>query len=174
MRQDGRRGGERGPIGRVQAIDELDRKLMEALQKSGRESFRNIARQLDVSEATIRNRYQRLVNDNLLQVTGITNPLGVGFDSMAMIGVNTNGPTEPVAEVIAGWKEVSYVVITMGRFDLLVEVVCVDRQQLHSVTDRIRSLESVVATETFGYLDLVKQVVDWGVPMRGSSRDGPQ
>jgi Lrp/AsnC family transcriptional regulator for asnA, asnC and gidA len=107
-----------------------------------------------------------LVEINLLQVTGITNPLGVGFEAMAMIGVRTNGPAQGTADELAIWRDVSYVVIAMGRFDLLVEVVCVDRAHLLSVTERIRSLPTVVSTETFGYLNLVKQIVNWGVPIK--------
>jgi Lrp/AsnC family transcriptional regulator for asnA, asnC and gidA len=84
---------------------------------------------------------------------------------MAMVGVTTNGPAEPVSEEVAGWREVSYVVLTTGRFDLLIEVVCVTRRQLIAVTDRIRSVKLVATAEVFGYLDLVKQVVDWGVPV---------
>lgn len=167
MRQNGRI--DRGPIGVAQAIDTLDRRLIEVLQEHGRESFRNIGRLLDVSEATIRNRYQRLVDANVLQVTGITNPLGVGFESMAMIGVKTSAPALPIAEEIASWEEVSYVVVTVGRYDLLVEVVCVTRKQLVDVTERLRGINGVAATETFGYLDLVKQVVDWGVPLHESN-----
>jgi len=165
MRPNGKPSQDRGPLGRVQAVDGLDRRLIEALQENGRESFRGLAKQLNVSEATVRNRYTRLVEANVMQVTGITNPLGVGFESMAMVGVTTNGPAAPVAEEVAGWREVSYVVITTGRFDLLIEVVCVTRRQLITVTDRIRSVKLVAGAEVFGYLDLIKQVVDWGVPV---------
>ena len=54
------------------------------------------------------------------------------------------------------------VVVTTGRFDVLVEVVSVDRRGLLDVTSRIRSLPEVVSTETFLYLELWKQLYDWG------------
>jgi Lrp/AsnC family transcriptional regulator for asnA, asnC and gidA len=152
----------RGAVTRARSIDGVDKAIIEALQKNGRESFRRIARRIGVSEATVRSRYSRLCADNILQVTGVTNPLGLGFDAMAMVGIKTAGPPEPVADEIARWDEADYVVITAGRFDILVEVVCADRRQLLDLTNRMRALDNVVSTESFLYLDMWKQLYDWG------------
>ena len=151
----------RGPISAPRRIDALDQRIIEALQANGRESFRGIAAQLGVSEATIRARYARLCADDILQVVGVTNPLGLGFEQ-ALVGVKTAGSPQPVADEIASWDEADYVVITAGQFDILVELVCADRRQLLDVTNRIRSLETVVLTESFLYLELWKQIYDWG------------
>jgi Lrp/AsnC family transcriptional regulator, regulator for asnA, asnC and gidA len=152
----------RGAVTRARSIDGVDKAIIEALQKNGRESFRRIARRIGVSEATVRSRYSRLCADNILQVTGVTNPLGLGFDAMAMVGIRTGGPPEPVADELARWDEADYVVITAGQFDILVEVVCADRRHLLDLTNRMRALEGVVSTESFLYLDLWKQLYDWG------------
>jgi Lrp/AsnC family transcriptional regulator for asnA, asnC and gidA len=144
------------------SLDAVDQSLIEALQKNGRESFRRIAGRVGVSEATIRARYARLCDDNILQVTAITNPLGLGFEAQAMVGIRTTGPPEPVANEIATWDEADYVVITAGQFDILVELVCADRRELLDLTNRIRALDSVVSTESFLYLELWKQIYDWG------------
>jgi Lrp/AsnC family transcriptional regulator, regulator for asnA, asnC and gidA len=156
----------RGAVSRPPRLDELDRAIIEALQKNGREPFRRIAAGLGVSEATVRARYARLVDENVLQVTGVTNPLGLGFDAMAMVGIRTSGPPEAVADAIVRWDEAGYVVVTAGQFDLLVELVCPDRRALLDLTNRIRSLPGVVSTETFLYLDLWKQLYDWGARVR--------
>ena len=152
----------RGAVTRPRSLDPVDRGIIEALQENGRTAFRAVAQRVGVAEATVRSRYARLVDDGILQVTGVTNPLGLGFDAMAMIGLNTTGSPEAVADTIAGWEETSYVVVTTGRFDVLVEVVCVDRHHLLDLTSRIRSVEGVVTTETFLYLDLAKQIFSWG------------
>ena len=115
----------------------------------------------------MRARYARLCADDILQVTGVTNPLGLGFDAQALVGLKTAGAPAAVAEEIASWEEADYVVVTAGRFDLLVEVVCVDRRHLLEVTNRMRALESVVSTETFLYLQLRKQVYSWGARAEG-------
>jgi Lrp/AsnC family transcriptional regulator, regulator for asnA, asnC and gidA len=141
--------GRRGPVSHAPRLDEVDKSIIEALQKNGRESFRRIAAQIGVSEATVRARYSRLCASSILQVTGVTNPLGLGFEAMAMVGVRVTGPPEPIAEEIGSWEEAGYVVIT-------------DRRDLLDATNRIRGLEAVVSTETFLYLDLWKQLYDWG------------
>lgn len=151
----------RGPVSRPRAIDALDRRIIEALQENGRESFRGIAARLRVSEATVRARYARLVEDDILQVVAVTNPLGLGFDQ-ALVGVKTTGAPESVAEEIASWTEADYVVVTAGQFDVVVELVAADRRDLLDLMNRMRALDGVVSTETFLYLDMVKQLYDWG------------
>jgi len=152
----------RGPVTRPRSLDAVDRGIIEALQENGRAPFRAIAAHVGVAEATVRSRYSRLVEDGILLVTGVTNPLGLGFEAQAMIGIKTSGSPEPVADEIAGWDEASYVVVAAGRFDLLVEVVCDDRRHLLELTTRLRGVEGVVTTETFPYLSLAKQVYAWG------------
>ncbi len=170
MRRPERRERRRGAVSAAPNLDGIDQRLIEALQQNGREPFRRIAAEVGVSEATIRARYQRLCQDNILQVTGVTNPLGLGFDAIAMVGIRTHGPPEPVADAISQWDEAGYVVITAGQFDLLVELVCADRRQLLDVTNRIRSLEGVVSTESFLYLELWKQLYDWGARVQNGGR----
>jgi Lrp/AsnC family transcriptional regulator, regulator for asnA, asnC and gidA len=152
----------RGAVTRPRSLDPVDRGIIEALQENGRTAFRAVAQRVGVAEATVRSHYARLVEDGILQVTGVTNPLGLGFDAMAMIGLKTTGSPEHVADTIAGWEETSYVVVTTGRFDILVEVVCVDRHDLLDLTNRLREVDGVVTTETFLYLDLAKQIFSWG------------
>jgi Lrp/AsnC family transcriptional regulator, regulator for asnA, asnC and gidA len=157
-----RRGAVRGP----RRLDALDQGIIEALQANGRDSFRSIATSLGVSEATVRSRYTRLSSDESLQVVAVTNPLGLGFEQ-AMVGVKTAGSPEPVADEIAGWAEADYVVVCAGQYDLLVELVASDRRELLDLTNRMRALDGVVSTESFLYLDMVKQLYDWGTRPTG-------
>jgi Lrp/AsnC family transcriptional regulator, regulator for asnA, asnC and gidA len=172
LRRPERRERRRGAVSAAPNLDRVDQRLIEALQKNGRESFRRIAGEVGVSEATIRARYQRLCADNILQVTGVTNPLGLGFEAIAMVGIRTGGAPEPVADEIAQWDEAGYVVITAGQFDILVELVCADRRQLLDLTGRIRELDGVVSTESFLYLELWKQLYDWGARVQNGVRIG--
>lgn len=162
----------RGPVRRARGLDDIDRGIVEALQRSGREPFRRIAATLGVSEATVRARYARLCSDHILQVTGITNPLGLGFEAQAMVGIRTAGPPEKVADEISQWAEADYVVVIAGRFDLLVELVCTDRRALLDVTNRIRALPDVITTESFLYLELWKQLYDWGTRTESAPEQG--
>jgi Lrp/AsnC family transcriptional regulator for asnA, asnC and gidA len=99
-----------------------------------------------------------------MQVVAVTDPLELGFARQAMVGVRVTGALEPVADAVAALEEVDYVVITAGSYDLLVEVVCEsDEHLLELISERLRAIDGVVATETFMYLKLQKQTYSWGV-----------
>lgn len=149
-----------GAVG-VIALDELDRRLIRALQRDGRRSFRVLAQDLGVAGGTLRARYRRLVAANALQVTAITNPAVLGFES-AMVGVRTTRSPQDTAQLLLAWPEATYVVVTAGQFDLLVELVCRDRHELLTTIGRLRGVEGVASTESFMYMELSKQLYDWG------------
>jgi Lrp/AsnC family transcriptional regulator for asnA, asnC and gidA len=115
-----------------------------------------------LSEAAVRQRVQRLIDSGVMQVVAVTNPLSIGYRRMAMIGVRTEGPSDIVAASLQAMPDIDYLVVTAGSVDLLCEVVVSDDRDLLELTNRIRRVPGVVSTETFIYLDLVKQTFTWG------------
>jgi Lrp/AsnC family transcriptional regulator for asnA, asnC and gidA len=115
-----------------------------------------------LSEAAVRQRVQRLLEAGIVQIVGVTDPMQVGFSRQAMVGVRARGDTRTVADALAAFDEVDYVVLTAGAFDVLVEVVCEDDDRLLDIVSRIRDVEGVESTETFVYLGLRKQTYAWG------------
>lgn len=147
----------------VSGLDAVSRKIIERLQQDGRESYAAIAREVGLSEAAVRNRVQRLLDSEVMQIVAVTDPLQVGFRRQAMVAVKVMGELEPVASALAALHEVSYVVTTAGSVDVLAEVICEDDDQLLEVLSRrIRTIPGVAGTETFVYLKLHKQHYDWG------------
>ena len=145
-------------------LDEIDLQIIAALQLDGRASFADIAREVDLSPAAIRLRVKRLLDTETLDIVAVTDPLRIGFTMQAMIGLNTSGNIEALSEEIARLEPVTYVVLTAGRFDLLVEVLCTDNDHLLTVIGKLRELDGVSSTETFTYLRLAKQTYAWGLP----------
>src|SRR6188508_1515604 len=97
----------------AEEISDLDLKIIEELQGDGRRPFTQIAAQLGVSEAAVRARTNRLIERGILQVVGVTDPLKLGFQQMAMIGIRcVSDQLVSVAEAVAEMPEVDYVVIT--------------------------------------------------------------
>ena len=141
-------------------LDDIDQQLLEALRQDGRTPFAQIAEQLGVSPGMIRMRYNRLVEMGLLKVVAITNPLRMGYEAMVMIGVRTDGKKMlEVAEQVAEFEEVVYLIVTSGRFDILVEVFCRDHADLlRFITEKLYSIEGVRETESFLQLKIVKEV----------------
>lgn len=152
--------GKRTPV----ALDDVSKAIIEQLQQDGRRSYAAIGKVVGLSEAAVRQRVQRLIDSGVMQVVAVTDPLELGFARQAMVGIRATGPLDPIADAIAALDEVDYVVITAGSFDILAEVVCEsDEHLLDLISQRIRAIPGVAATETFMYLRLRKQTYTWGV-----------
>jgi Lrp/AsnC family transcriptional regulator for asnA, asnC and gidA len=144
-------------------LDEVGKAIVEQLQEDGRRPYASIGRAVGLSEAAVRQRVQRLQEAGVIQVVAVTDPLQLGFRRQAMIGINADGDLTEVADALAELPEVDYVVITAGRFDVLVEAVCEDDEHLLQLVGRqIRALPGVRTAETFVYLKLRKQHYNWG------------
>jgi Lrp/AsnC family transcriptional regulator for asnA, asnC and gidA len=158
-----RRGSATGrdPENRI-VLDDLSKQIIEQLQQDGRRSYAAIGKAVGLSEAAVRQRVQRLIDVGAMQIVAVTDPMTLGFPRQTMVGVRCGGDLERVAGHLAGMDEIDYVVITAGSFDILIEIVCENDDQLLEILGRIRSIPSVTATETFVYLRLCKQTYSWG------------
>jgi len=147
-------------------ISELDMQIIERLQEDGRRPYTRIATELGVSEAAVRARTNRLMERGVLQIVGVADPLKLGYDQMALVGVRCEGDRLlDAAQQIAALPDVIYVVLTAGAFDLLVETVCQDNEALLTfLAEKLRKVPGVISTETFVYLRIVKQSYHWGSP----------
>ncbi|MEZ0577261.1 Lrp/AsnC family transcriptional regulator [Nocardioides sp. MH1] len=144
-------------------LDDVSKAIIEQLQEDGRRSYAAIGKVVGLSEAAVRQRVQRLSESGVMQIVAVTNPLELGFARAAMIGVRVSGPTSPVADALAELDEVIYVVVTAGSIDIVIEIVAQSEDDLLAISDKIRRIEGVRATETFVYLDIRKETYNWGV-----------
>ncbi|MDA8372987.1 MAG: Lrp/AsnC family transcriptional regulator [Actinomycetota bacterium] len=144
-------------------LDEKSKALIELLQRDGRSSYAALAKDVGLSEAAVRQRVQRLIDQGVMQIVAVTDPLSTGFLRQAMLGIKATGDLRVVAEAITAFEEVDYVVICAGRYDLLAEVVCEnDSHLLQLLNEGLRKVEGVTDIETFVYLRLEKQTYSWG------------
>jgi Lrp/AsnC family transcriptional regulator for asnA, asnC and gidA len=143
-------------------IDEVDQRIIEALQQDGRRPFTRIAADLGISEASVRQRVAQLVNTEVIQIAAVTNPVKLGFSLASMVGIRVEGSRLlEVAREIAEFDEVIYLIICTGRFDLLAEVVCRDNDHFLSfLTNKLYKVSGLVQAETSMYLRVIKQN-DW-------------
>ncbi len=141
-------------------LDDIDRKIIAALQKDGREAFAQIAERLNVSPGMIRTRYNRLVEMGVLRVVAITNPLRMGFTTMALIGIKAEGgKLMEVASRVAELDEVIYLIVVSGAFDIIAEVVCQDQDDLLKfLTGKLYQIDGIRETESFMHLKIMKEV----------------
>ena len=150
--------------GRRPVLDDLDKSIIKCLQLDGRRPYAQIGRELKVPEATVRQRAERLIGRGVVQIVGVTDPLAMGFQQPALIGLKVEpGKLEQISQEIAALDEVTYLVVTAGRYDLVCEVVCEDNDHLLRVlTDRFADIKGIRSTETLVELRFVKESYQWG------------
>lgn len=142
-------------------LDDVDRAIVERLQRDGRTAFTQIATELGLSEGAIRKRVQRLTDSGFMQIVAVTDPLTVG-ERVALIGVRITGDADAVAAGLAELGEVEYLVATAGRFDLMFEVMVADEAHLLRFLSALRTRDDVTEAEAFPCLKLYKQTFAWG------------
>jgi len=155
------------PSGRMSAkpvhLDDVSKAIIEQLQTDGRRSYAEIGKAVGLSEAAVRQRVQKLTDSGVMQVVAVTDPMQLGFYRQAMIGIRVSGDTTLVAAELGKLAAVDYIVLTAGSFDVLVEVICENDDDLIDLLNKkIRAIDGVQSTETFVYLKLLKQFYNWG------------
>ena len=130
-------------------MDELDRRILQTLQEDGRTPFTEIARQVNVSETTVRARYQGLVERGIVRTVAIVDPYALGFQAPAILAISAEpAAVDEVARAISELPEVSYLVMTLGASDLIAEVFCRDLPHLtRLITQEIYGIPGVRSTE---------------------------
>ena len=124
-------------------MDELDYLILNALQEDGRTPFTQIAKKAGVAESTIRSRYANLVDQGIVQTIAVIDPFAV-------------------AEALENLTEVSYLVLTLGGYDLVLEVFCRDREHLTKfITNQIQDIPGVRSTETLVIGQIFKLSFFW-------------
>ena len=144
-------------------LDDVNKAIVEQLQQDGRRTYGSIAEAVGLSEAAVRQRVQKLRDAGIMQIVAVTDPLQVGFRSQAMVGIRADGDARDVADALAAIDDIDYVVMVAGEYDILVELVCEDEDQLLELLNGvIRRIPGVRETEMFMYLKLKKQTYTWG------------
>jgi len=144
------------------SVDEIDQRIIEALQQDGRRPFTKIAADIGISEASVRQRVAHLINTQVMQIVAVTNPIKLGYTMASMIGIRVSGERLlEVAQEISAFEEVIYLILCTGSFDMLAEVVCQDNDHfLRFLTEKLYKIHGVQQAETYMYLRVYKQN-DW-------------
>lgn len=146
-------------------LDQLDQDIIALLAKDGRVSFREIARQLNVSEGTVRGRFTRLQDENLIRVTLVGSPiaLGVGVSAMTLLRVKP-GHTRETAEILGQQSNVRFVGLSFGPADVMIQSLHKDVADLHRFVSEVvpKVAPAVTSTDTFQIAEVTKSSWTWG------------
>jgi Lrp/AsnC family transcriptional regulator for asnA, asnC and gidA len=144
-------------------LDDVNKRIIEQLQRDGRMSYAALAKVVGLSEAAVRQRVQRLLDGGVMQIVAVTDPLTLGFARQVMVGIRATGDLRAIAAALVEVPEVEYVVICAGGYDILAELVATnDDHLLQLLNDAVRVIPGITSTETFVYLKLAKQTYAWG------------
>jgi Lrp/AsnC family transcriptional regulator for asnA, asnC and gidA len=138
------------PMPSPDPLDEVDWAILAELQQDGRRAFREIARNLDLSERTVRGRVHRMRQNGTLRILAFADPVHLGHSTLAMVLLRVEtAALDRIVETVTGWPEVSYVSTLLGRPDLYLQVICRDNDELWNlVTHRLGEIEGILETET--------------------------
>ena len=148
-------------------LDALDRRIIDQLQDDGRRSNVAIARALGVTEATIRNRIDRLISNGFIRIAAVIDPRKTPYLTDAMIWIRLErGRAREAGEHLASLPNVVYVAYTAGRYDMLIEALFESDDRLfeflHGALSKVRG---VLQSETYHVLHTVKINYDWKLPL---------
>ena len=155
---------------RKQSLDKTDIAIIGHLQADGRHAFTTIAKDLGISEASVRQRVSRLLRHKLIQIVAVSSPLDLGL-MWAQVHLRVDGKRlEAVAEEVAELSQVDYVSICAGNFDIIVGIVAHDREELMDVlVNHIRTIPGIVQAEFLLNLKILKDNYEWS-PGEGPER----
>ncbi len=147
-------------------LDEIDKQIISLLQENGRRTNADIARAIEVSESTVKNRINRLINNDILRNLAVLNPKALGFNADVLIGICAKqGQLEKTGDALKSLNEVVYLGYITGRFDIMIEVLLHDSEELFSfLRKRLGKISGIASTETFFILKNEKINYDWKLP----------
>ncbi len=147
-------------------LDDIDRGILRLLQEDGRMPYRQIARELGVSEGTVRIRSSRMQESGALNVIAIADPFRLGYSVLAFVLIKVEpGAQDRLVEELTALDESTYVSTCIGRADLYMQLVCRDNDHLHELLHRrIPALGGIRDLEAFMELEMHKVSYRYNLP----------
>jgi Lrp/AsnC family transcriptional regulator, regulator for asnA, asnC and gidA len=146
-------------------IDEVDRRIIRILQADGRRPNTEIAKELGVSETTVRKRINRLVSRELINIVAVPTPRAVGMNLSAIIGISVTLPqlTE-ISQKLKRQPEVRYVGVSTGRYDIIVEAFFLSQRHfLDFISNTLGQMQGITTLETSMIFEVVKFSYEWEI-----------
>lgn len=140
-------------------LDDTDRALIAGLVADGRATYAALAPSVGLSQAAVRARVQRLLDDDIVIVTARIDPQTAGLAVFAFALLLVDEPTSDVTARLEAIDEVVFAACITGRWGVLAELRCRDNRHLYETLDRLRSLGGVAEIESLAVMEYFKQ--DW-------------
>ncbi len=145
--------------------DDLDRAILAVLQEDARLTNRAIAARVGSSEPTVRRRIERLIASGAIKIVAVASPFALGYGVMAILGLQIDRAYQrQIEDALNAMPEVRFVGLTLGSYDVLLEVWMQDNAALLAfLSDRLSAIPGIHRVESWQVLKLSKYSYDWGV-----------
>jgi Lrp/AsnC family transcriptional regulator, regulator for asnA, asnC and gidA len=145
-------------------LDKVDCQLINLLQKDGRMPNKAIARELGISEFTVRRRMKRLLDSGVIKIVAVANPIDLGFEIAGNLKIKIElKKADRVLEKLKEIDSLIWVALTTGGTDIDVDFVSRSLGEFQElIFKKISKIDGVVSTETSLMVDLVKDEYAWG------------
>ena len=150
----------------AEVLDQTDIVIMRALQEDARVTTIHIARELGVSEETVRRRVRRLRQNQQFSILGIPDPTKLGFVYQGLVGLHVDpDKVDEVSDALAALDEINKVAVVTGTFEVFAWVTTRTIEDLrYLLLSRIAQISGVQRTETF--VELINKKRTHGVHIR--------
>jgi len=154
-------------------ISRTDCRIIRLLQNDGRISNTMIAEKLGISEGTVRTRLKRLIEDKVIQIVAVSNPLKLGFEIVGLINIQIDiKKADNVIKELKKLKELWYIVVTTGSSDISVEFNLKSLDELHVLLfEKINKINGIIRTDTALIMQFIKRQYEWGTALHSESLD---
>ena len=145
-------------------LDRVDCQLVRLLQKDGRMPNKAIARELNISEFTVRKRLKRLLDHGTIRIVAVADPLDLGFEIAGNLKIRIDlKKTDQIVEQLKQIDSLVWVALTTGGTDVDADFVTRSLKEFQElIFERISKIDGVLSTETSLMVKLVKDASDWG------------
>ena len=151
------------------ALDPVDCQMIQLLQKDGRISNTDIAKNIGISEATVRTRLNRLIDGEYIQIVAVSDPIKLGFDIVGNIRIHVEiKKMDKIIKELNKLKPLWFIVQTTGGTGIDTEFVVKSLDELNElIFENINKIDGIIKTETSLFLKYIKRQYDWGTALGG-------
>ncbi len=150
--------------GPSERLDTTDCRMVRLLQEDGRMPVATMAKKLQISETTVRTRLKRLMDDEIVKIVAVSNPLKLGFEIIGNLKIRMDLKKKDA--VLEGLKDIAalnYVALTTGGTDIDAEFIAGSLEELKSIIfQKISTIDGIISIETSLIVEIVKDTWDWG------------
>lgn len=145
-------------------LDDIDRKIITALQVSARRTNVELAAELGLAESTVRRRVEKLLGGDFVRIVAVADPLKSGYPVVAIIGLECPPSSlAQVEEALLALDEFRFIAMTSGQYDFIAEAWFASLTDLHTfITEQLSSIDGVQRIETTHVLKMIRYMYDWG------------